>query len=299
MFALKDRIPGYLLGKYQLTATVTFTAFFSLFFLMFSIPFSHNAWFELRATDAFGFTVVFYLLSLCLVIASKRILYVTYRNRSDKPTYLKYILWNLAEILAICTLYTIFTIKGDALGIIDNGGLSWPPVFFNAFIYCLMTLAVSYVICGMYFAIIDKNNTIRVMNYSTVVTDEVYTPQEEKKITLFDSGGALRFSVTSSNLYYIESDDNYVKVWYTDAQGLIKQYMLRCRLKTIEESFAESGLIRCNRKYVVNMDHVRVLRKGRDNYVLELDNDIIPPLPVTKTYEENVLARFNASYHGE
>ena len=47
------------------------------------------------------------------------------------------------------------------------------------------------------------------------------------------------------------------------------------------------------------MDHVRVLRKGRDNYVLELDNDAIPPLPVTKTYEENVLARFNASYHGE
>ena len=299
MFALKDRIPGYLLGKYQLTATVTFTAFFSLFFLMFSIPFSHNAWFELRATDAFGFTVVFYLLSLGLVIASKRILYVTYRKRSDRPTYLKYILWNLAEILAICALYTVFTIKGDALGIIDNGGLSWPPVFFNAFIYCLMTLAVSYVICGMYFAIIDKNNTIRVMNYSTVVTDEVYTPQEEKKITLFDSGGALRFSVTSSNLYYIESDDNYVKVWYTDTQGMIKQYMLRCRLKTIEESFAESGLIRCNRKYVVNMDHVRVLRKGRDNYILELDNDIIPPLPVTKTYEENVLARFNASYHGE
>ena len=66
MIALNDRIPGYLLGKYQLTATVTFTAFFSLFFLMFSIPFSHNAWFELRATDAFGFTVLFYLLSLGL-----------------------------------------------------------------------------------------------------------------------------------------------------------------------------------------------------------------------------------------
>ena len=299
MFALNERIPGYLLGRYQLTATVTFTAFFSLFFLMFSIPFSHNAWFELRATEAFGFTVLFYLLSLGLVIASKRILYVTYKERAQKPTYLHYILWNLVEILAICTLYTVFTIKGDALGIIDNGGEKWQQVFFNAFIYCLMTMAVPYVICGMYFAIIDKNNTIRVMNYSTVVTDEVYTPQEERKITLFDSGGALRFSVTSSNLFYIESDDNYVKVWYTDSLGEMKQYMLRCRLKTIEESFADSELVRCNRKYVVNMDHVRVLRKGKDNYVLELDNDAIPPLPRPKTYEENVLARFNATYRGE
>lgn len=299
MLSLNDRVPGYLLGQYQLTATVTFTAFFSLFFLMFSIPFSNNAWFELKATDAFGFTVLFYLLALAMVIISKRIMFVTYRDRPAKPTYLRYILWNLLEILAICALYTLFTLKGDSMGIIDNGGTPWHLTFLKAFVYCIMTLAVPYVICGMYFAIIDKNNTIRVMNYSTVVTDEVYTPREEKKITLFDSGGAMRLSVTSSNLYYIESDDNYVKVWYTDSTGEMKQYMLRCRLKTIEESFADSDLIRCNRKYVVNMEHVRILRKLKDNYVLELDNDAIPPLPITKTYEENVLARFNSTYRGE
>jgi hypothetical protein len=299
MISLKERIPGYLLGRYQLVATVTFTAFFSLLFLIFSIPFSHNAWFELRATDAFGFTVLFYLLSLALVIVSKRVMYVTYRKRVQRPTFLGYILWNLVEIVAICALYTAFTLKGESMGIIDNGGAPWHIVFMNSVIYGLMTLAVPYVICGMYFAIIDKDNTIRVMNYGNAVTDEVLPPREETKITLFDSGGALRFSVTSSNLYYIESDDNYVKVWYTDSHGMMKQYMLRCRLKTIEESFADSDLIRCNRKYVVNMEHVRVLRKLRENYVLELDNDAIPPLPVTKTYEENVLARFNSTYRGE
>ena len=299
MISLKERIPGYLLGRYQLVATVTFTAFFSLLFLIFSIPFSHNAWFELRATDAFGFTVLFYLLSLALVIVSKRVMYVTYRKRVQRPTFLGYILWNLVEIVAICALYTAFTLKGESMGIIDNGGAPWHIVFMNSIIYGFMTLAVPYVICGMYFAIIDKDNTIRVMNYGNAVTDEVLPPREETKITLFDSGGALRFSVTSSNLYYIESDDNYVKVWYTDSHGMMKQYMLRCRLKTIEESFADSDLIRCNRKYVVNMEHVRVLRKLRENYVLELDNDAIPPLPVTKTYEENVLARFNSTYRGE
>ena len=299
MISLKERIPGYLLGRYQLVATVTFTAFFSLLFLIFSIPFSHNAWFELRATDAFGFTVLFYLLSLALVIVSKRVMYLTYRKRVQRPTFLGYILWNLVEIVAICALYTAFTLKGESMGIIDNGGAPWHIVFMNSVIYGFMTLAVPYVICGMYFAIIDKDNTIRVMNYGNAVTDEVLPPREETKITLFDSGGALRFSVTSSNLYYIESDDNYVKVWYTDSHGEMKQYMLRCRLKTIEESFADSDLLRCNRKYVVNMEHVRVLRKLRDNYVLELDNDAIPPLPVTKTYEENVLARFNSTYRGE
>ncbi|MBO6045853.1 MAG: hypothetical protein J6P69_08420, partial [Bacteroidales bacterium] len=142
MFSLKERIPGYLLGQYQLVATVTFTAFFSLFFLMFSIPFSHSAWFELRATEAFGFTVLFYLLALTLVIVSKRVLFITYRKRPDRPTVISYILWNLVEILAICTLYTVFTIKGNSLGIIDNGDEYWYTVFFRSLIYCLMSLAV-------------------------------------------------------------------------------------------------------------------------------------------------------------
>ena len=132
------------------------------------------------------------------------------------------------------------------------------------------------------------------LNYSTVVTDEVLPPREEKKITLFDSAGALRLSVKSSNLYYIESDDNYVKVWYTDSLGEMKQYMLRCRLKTVEESFTDSDLVRCHRKYIINIRKVRVLCSGKDGYSVELESDSTPTIPVSKTYEQAVLARFNS-----
>ena len=68
--------------------------------------------------------------------------------------------------------------------------------------------------------------------------------------------------------------------------------MLRCRLKTVEESFRETGLVRCNRKYIVNICKVVTLRKESDGYVLDLDNEVIPPLPVTKTYTDAVLAYF-------
>ena len=68
--------------------------------------------------------------------------------------------------------------------------------------------------------------------------------------------------------------------------------MLRCRLKTVEESFKGSGLVRCNRKYVVNINKVKVLRKESEGYVLEIDNEAIPPLPVTKTYTDTVLSHF-------
>ena len=95
-------------------------------------------------------------------------------------------------------------------------------------------------------------------------------------------------SVSLSSLYYIESDDNYIIVWYEDINKDLKKYMLRCRLKTVEESFKGSSLVRCHRQYVVNMDKVKVLRKEKDGYQLNLENDAIPP--ITKTYAENVLA---------
>ena len=65
--------------------------------------------------------------------------------------------------------------------------------------------------------------------------------------------------------------------------------MLRCRLKTVEESFKGSSLVRCHRKYIVNMDKVKVLRKEKGGYELEIDNDLISTIPVTPTYAENVL----------
>ena len=131
------------------------------------------------------------------------------------------------------------------------------------------------------------------MNYENVVTDEM--PKQEKclqKITLFDNSGALKMSISPDNLYYIESDDNYIKVWYTDSKGQLQNYMLRCRLKTVEDSFKDSGLIRCNRKYIVNLSKVSMLRKENDGYVLDINNEAIPPLPVTKTYTDSVLAYF-------
>ena len=145
----------------------------------------------------------------------------------------------------------------------------------------------------MYFAIIDKNNTIRLMNYENVVTDEPQKATAElRKITLFDNSGALKMSISPDNLYYIESDDNYIKVWYTDSRGHMQNYILRCRLKTVEDSFKDSGLIRCNRKYIVNLAKVSMLRKENEGFILELCNEDIPPLPVTKTYADTVLAYF-------
>lgn len=282
------QLPDYFRGKNQLVNTVTFAAFFSIVFLLLSLPFSHNSWMALGNSRFFVFTVLFATGSLLLVALSK---FVMYKTRSKvRMTYLGYICWCLTEIIIICLAYSFITVPLTGIG-----WDQFPRTLGNALLYGLISLAVPYIFAGMYFAIQDKNQTIRLMNYGNVVLDENVTPSKLEKITLFDNSGDLKLCVSASNLYYIESDDNYIIVWYTDGKVGLKRYMLRCRLKTVEESFKGSSLVRCHRKYIVNMDKVKVLRKEKDGYELDLDNDSIPPIPITKTYSENVLGHFNSN----
>ena len=285
---LLNKLPSYLLGKYQLMGTVTFAVLFAVVFLNIYIPFSDTAWFVLGGGDArtFFYTLAFVMTSILSLIASRMIMYRL--GKIITMTYLNYIIWCILEIMAVGGIYTWITV-------INNPEILELPVeiFSRSLLYGTISLGIPYLIAGMYFAIIDKNNTIRLMNYENVVTDEA--PRENmslQKITLFDNSGSLKLSLSLENLYYIESDDNYIKVWYTDSKAELKQYMLRCRLKTVEESFKDSGLVRCNRKYIVNIKKVSMLRKESDGYVLDLANEAIPPLPITKTYTDSVLSYF-------
>ncbi len=283
---LNDKIPHYLLGKYQLIGTVTFAVLFAIVFLNIYIPYSETAWFGLADSDNFLRTCLFVLVAVAMLVISRMLMY---RSKKElEMVYWMYISWCILEIVAISAIYIGFTINLDIITLETR----W-DIFRKVLPYSTISLGIPYLIAGMYFAIIDKNNTIRLMNYENVVTDEPEKPETQlQKITLFDNSGALKLSLNLENLYYIESDDNYIKVWYTDNKGELKQYMLRCRLKTVEESFKGSGLVRCNRKYIVNIGHVATLRKESDGYVLDLDNETIPPLPVTKTYTDIVLSYF-------
>ncbi len=281
-------LPTYLREKFQLISTVTFTALWSLVFILCSVPYSGNVWFSLGGTQAFFYTAAFFSISLLLVSFSRWLMYVT--RASFRMTYAHYILWNFSEVIAIALLYTFFTLWGGKSGIIRPAQVPLWKTMLSAFDNAFVCLFIPCIIAGMFFAIADKDKTIRLMNTSDVVSDD--PDKGIQKVTLYSNNGELKFSVKLSNLYYIESSDNYVIVWYSDNSGAMKKYMIRCRMKTIEESFRGSSLVRCHRQYIVNIDKVKVLRKEKDGYEMELDNDTIPPISITKTYAENVLSKF-------
>ena len=282
---MNRKLPGYLLDKNRLVGTVTFSVLFALIFLNIYIPFSDTAWFGLGNSQTFLFTAGFAFMSILILAGSRTLMYKA--GKFCEFTYLGYVLWCIMEVVLICAFYTFVTID-----VIHPEGQSWSSVFGKSLLYGSIALIIPYSITGMYFTIMDKNRTISLMNCTNVISDDAAPARDSDKVTLFDSSGALRLSVSTDNLYYVESDDNYIKVWYLDARGELKTYMVRCRLKTVEQSFRGTSLVRCHRKYIVNLGRVKVLRKEKDMYWLDLDNDAIPPLPVSRTYTEDVLSRF-------
>lgn len=279
------KIPSYLLGKNQVIGTIIFSIMFAIIFLNLYIPFSDTAWFGLGKSETFLYTVVFILIALLMLILSRLALY--YFNKRWNITYIGYFIWCLMEIILTCTIYMKMSIA------VDTPEMTNIEIFKKAFPYCAIALGTPYFIAALYLTIQEKNQIIKIMSYENVATDEVTKSEAPlKKITLLDSNGTLKMAVSLENLYMLQSDDNYIKVWYTDSHGELQRYLIRCRLKTIEDSFKDCCLIRCNRQHIVNMNKVGNFRKENGGYILETDNQDIPPITVTKRYIENVLTYF-------
>ncbi|MBP5488041.1 MAG: LytTR family transcriptional regulator [Bacteroidales bacterium] len=292
--AASDKIPDYLTGSHQLASTVVFTTLFSLVFILLISPYLRFVWFTLGlASKTSLLTIVFMSLVIVILALSKMTMYAVARKHT--LIFFDYVMWCLGEAVLISLAYAAFSINGIAAGVISHPeDITFLKIFISAMGFCLISLGVPYLLSAFFFAIEDKNNTIRLMSFGAITTDEAPSLTRDEKITLFDNSGALKLVVSLSNLYYIEADDNYIKVWYQDSEGTLKQYMLRCRLKTVEESFTGSVLVRCHRKYIVNFDKVEMISRTKDGFAIELGLGGIEPIPVSKTYEDNVLARFNS-----
>ena len=282
MISLFDKVPRYLLGRRELTWTLVFTALFAFVFMMLNIPFSRNPWLAVISGSSTVLLVCFFLACVIIVTVSRMVLFRMGYRRG--VSVLGYVLWSLGEMILVSLLYTFFTAQGRKIGLIDVGGRTMLKVFFEAMVFSFWCMGVPYLVSCLYLSLVDKGNTMRL----------TAKPYEDKKITLFDNSGALKFSISSGNLYFIESDDNYIKVWYSDSSGQIRQYMLRCRLKTVEDSFAGRDLVRCHRKYIVNITKVRILKAEKEGYRISFGIDSIGTIPISRTYEQNVLARFNS-----
>ena len=271
-------IPQYLLTKRSLTIMVTSTAAFAFFFVMIYKPFNVEHWAEVSRFVFAACVLGIVLLGMSIAAISRVIM--CYFAKKHRITYLQYIAWVGIELVLMSVAFTICsTLTGVQLDIAE--------AFEKSLLNTSLILLIPYIISITAFTLQDRNSRLRQIedDYDKAMQERAST---KGIIPFYDERGELQLSVTKENLLYVESADNYIYIWYMKG-NLPKKLMLRNTLKRTAELLADTNVMRCHRGYMVNMEQVKVLRREKEGFYLELGIEGVKDIPVSKTYGEAVL----------
>ena len=123
------------------------------------------------------------------------------------------------------------------------------------------------------------------------VTPEPPPAPSSRIINFFDEKDELQLSLRLNHIYFIESAENYVNIYYRNKENT-ERFTLRSSLKKQQEKLEKYGFIRCHRSYLVNFDNILLLRKDKNGPYLDFGAPNLLQIPVSKTYLDAVTAYF-------
>lgn len=274
----KKYLPNYLTQKGNITRIIILTAAFALVFINIYEPFGVETWFNVTRWELLAYSSLVILTGVLVVVVSRIIMYLVAKRNPLLVWH--YFLWVAAEIFFMALFYALFQkfILKDARIL--------PLILEVSIRNTALVLLLPYSVIWLYLSWRDKHYQLLKLSVNPPSADH-----SRNLIPFHDEKGELRFSVKYENLLYLESADNYVKIHYLD-KDRVTRFTLRTTIKKLEEQLEGTDIIRCHRSYMVNFDMVKILRRGKDELVLELDVPGTIELPVSKTYAQRVIEVF-------
>lgn len=305
---ISREIPKYLISRRYISAMIMFIVAFSVLFMFIYEPFSLAVWFSSKDTLRFSITTLFYVAAIVILIISRSTMYALQDRFVINAS--RYLTWLMCENVAISLLYTIITIS-----VFPTDGLNFPDVGLRALFCVTMILAIPNAIIVFYAAYRAKCEEVEASSYQLqklreecrrlelmtkhekerredAITQAAANERSPRMINLYDNNNTLRLTISLDSLYYLESEDNYIKVHYKH-NDKIATYMLRCRTKSIEEALKDTVMKRCHRSYIVNITKIQFIHEEHRLHFIALDDDSIRRIPLSKSYYETVLSSLN------
>ena len=226
---------------------------------------------------SFHITMIFCII-LVVMLVSRLILPLI--NKRSPMTRIQYFLACLFEMLFAAGFTGLYL----WLFARNSKDVYWNEVaYFMFFGYALVYLAVAmiipYIILFLYNQVTEKEELL----------DDANKVVQGEKIKFLDERGNVKLIVSQPSILYIQSDENYLRIYYMD-EGKITTYLLRSSMKRVEDMCAKNGLVRCHRSYFVNKDRVKVLQKDKEFTYAILDVENAAHIPVSKNYYDQISA---------
>ena len=277
-----NTVPKLMLQKRFLLRAVLFVSLFSIVFMALYQPFSNTTWFGFSTWKQAGVTVLFYLVAVPTLIMSKLLL--SGLSSVHSITVKRFLMWHLVEFLLIATEYYIFTVCFKL-------GLSreLPQLLIRIPSCVALILAIPYSIVWFYAQYKAKKEELELFK---VTHNRENMESGHRLIQFRDSQGKHKMSLSEDSIFYIESQDNYVQIFY-NLENKMSSYLLRCSTQKIEEDLEGTSIVRCRRSFLVNTSKIVRYGKERGHFTITLDHPSGKTITVTPAYYRTILTRLD------
>lgn len=251
-----------------LRGNLSFVVALPLFWLSFVLLYQPQMWVKLldmeTASLNFNATIIMCIL-LGVVLISRGILLAVHNTL--RMNWSRIIQWELCEVLAMSMFAALY------VTLMYHGEYPYFHVVGKCLYALLLTMIYPYVVLNLAFAYVGEKEK------------EVY---DDSLMRFVDNTQKLKLMIASSAVLYVEADENYVHVRYMEGER-VKDYPLRTSMKSLEELMQKHGLLRCQRSYYINPNHIKVLRRDKEGVIsAELDVPNQKSIPVSPKYYETI-----------
>jgi len=277
-----NTVPKLMLQRRFLMQAVLFVSLFSMLFMAMYQPFSNTTWFGFNSLKQAGVTVLFYLVAVPTLIMSKLLL--SGLSTLHSITVKRFLLWHILEFLVIAVEYYVFTVCFKL-------GLSreLPQLLIRIPMCVALILAIPYSIVWFYAQYKAKKEELELFK----VTHNRETMESAHRLIQFrDSQGKHKMSLSEDSIFYIESQDNYVQIFY-NLEGKLSSYLLRSTTQKIEEDLEGTSIVRCRRSFLVNTSKIARYGKERGHFTITLEQPSGKTITVTPAYYRIILTQLD------
>lgn len=295
-----SEIPKFLVSQRYISAVITLIVIFSILFMMVYEPFSLAVWFSTKDIFGFSLTILFYVASVIILVLSRTLMYLL-QDRIE-INIINFIWWLMSENLLISILYTAITVR-----YFPQMGVTFSEIGIRAFMCVTFILGIPNAIVSFYASyrsrceeldlayyelqrLRDENKMLRESSEQQrlVAVSQKSAEQHPRMVQLHDYNGTMRITVTIDSLYYVQSEDNYVNIYYKYNDKILN-YMLRCKTSDLERSLHSIGMVRCHRSYIVNIHKIASINTEHGMRYAILNDESIKHIPISKRYYDSLI----------
>lgn len=270
---LRQSVPDYLTTRKNTIIQVAFTTVFAYIFINIYRPFGYDDWYKISGWQLMIASAMVVVAGMLVVLLSRILFFQLKKNH--EITYALYAWFIAAEIFFMGAFYTSLEIW------LLNDQRSPVALMFNAIQNTALILLIPYALSFLFFSRNDIKKRLEQAVAQFREPSELFIPFRDEK-------GNLKITIRSSDVLYLESNDNYVNIHYRDKEKR-KVYMIRSSLKQYEQELKDYPIWRNHRKFSVNVQNIQMMVKAPKGYELVLNSPGEEHLPVSRSYEKKIM----------